>query len=127
MSQIKGEFIHLSLELDRSGLVWHPEIGDEISPKPTLEKVSILVDPYGLSPKELRNQYLWLPTLEQLVEQLEAREAMIFHAGVTKTFSYEAVVKTGTGVVEKTAPDLRFAFAKVLKEILANSGQTKFQ
>lgn len=120
---IRKDFIGLSLELDRSGLIWHPEIGDEISIRDDLERVSILVDPQGLTPKELRQQFLWLPNTEQIVQQLEARQALIYHAGINETFIYEAVVKTIDRVIETSAMNLRLAFGLALQEILTSGGE----
>jgi hypothetical protein len=114
------EFIELSAHLDRSGLIWHPEIGDEVSERPSLQRVSILVDPQGHTPRELREQFLWLPTVEQLVMQFEARQALIFHAGINQSLSYETVIKTGIGLIETSAQTLRHSFAKALNELLAN-------
>ena len=116
-----GEFIHISLELDRSGLVWYPEIGDEVTERSTLERVSILVDPQGLTPSELRNNFLWLPTTEQLVEQFEARQALIYHAGINTSLLYEAVIRTSEGVIEACGHSLRLAFGLALQELLKNA------
>lgn len=121
MSNNSGEVIAVSLELDRAGLVWHPEIGDEVAERATLSKVAVLVDPQGYTPTELRSYFLWLPTVEQMVLQLEAREAFIYHVGITKGFSYEALVKTSTGMVETSAGTLRLAFGRVLQEVLSSS------
>lgn len=114
------EFITISAELDRAGLVWHPEIGDEVSVRPEFERVSILVDPQGMTPGKLRESYLWLPTVEQLVTQLEAREAFIYHAGITNSFKYEVVVKASSGMIETAAINLRLALGQALEEILLN-------
>ncbi len=120
-----AEVIPVAVELDRSGLVWHPEIGDEVTQRDHLEKISILVDPNGMSPRELRATFLWLPSVEQLVQQLEARQALIYHAGVTQTLIYEAVIKTSFGVIEASASTLRVAFSKALRDvILQNSADT---
>lgn len=115
------EFIPISLELDRSGLVWHPEIGDEVTQRADLARVSILVDPRGMTPGELRSTFVWLPTVEQIVQQLEARQAMIYHAGINPTLAYETVVRTSYGVIETTAKSLRAAFAKALRDLLVNN------
>ena len=112
------EFISIAVELDRAGLIWHPEIGDEVSDRKDPEHIFILVDPYGLTPSELRSTYLWLPTVEQLIGQLEARQAMMYHAGLNESFAYEAVVKTIDGVVETAATTLRLALGKALHAIL---------
>ena len=115
----------LAFKLDGSGLVWHPEIGDEIADRNDLDLVSILVDPHGLTPSELRKMFLWLPTVEQLVEQFEARQAIIYHAGLNEKFQYEAVIHSASGVIEATAVTLRIAFASALLNILAVSHQRK--
>lgn len=115
------EFIHISWELDQAGLIWYPEIGDEVSERENLKKISILVDPHGLTPRELRINFVWLPTVEQIVEQLEARQAIIYHAGINNVFSYETVVKTPNGVIEAAATTLRLAFGRALQEVLSNS------
>ena len=111
-------FIPISIELEATGLVWHPAIGDEVLNREEQRKVSILVDPQGLTPKELRENFVWLPTVEQLVTQLEARQALIYHAGMTAQMSYEAVVRTVFGVVEAQAASLREVFGLALRDIL---------
>lgn len=118
METRNNEFIRISVELDRVGLVWNPEIGDEISLRNEIERVSILVDPQGLTPKELRQRFIWLPTVEQLVEQFEARQAMIYHVGVTNSLEYEAVIRSAQGIVETAATSLRLAFGKALQELI---------
>ena len=119
--EIDGDYISLSLTLDRSGLVWYPEIGDEVSDRGNLERISILVDPQGLTPTELRQSFVWLPTVEQLVEQFEARQALIYHVGINQTLSYEAVIRTGRGVIETSGQTLRLAFGLALQELLQSS------
>lgn len=114
-------FIPISIELDKSGLVWHPEIGDEVLDRVSFAKVSILVDPQGLSPRELRGSFLWLPTVEQLVQQFEARQALIYHAGVTQALKYEAVIRTSFGVIESKASTLREAFGLALNDLLRSN------
>ncbi len=116
-----GEFINVSVHLDRAGLVWYPEIGDEVALRQALTQTSILVDPQGLTPRELRASFLWLPTVEQLVQQLEAREAFIYHAGINAQLAYETVVKCPVGVIETRAATLRIAFGKALQELLVSS------
>jgi len=118
---LESTFISLSLELEHSGLVWYPEIGDEVSERTELERVSILVDPQGLTPSELRDSFLWLPTVEQLVEQFEARQAFIYHAGITEGLSYEAVIRSGVGVIQTEANSLRLAFGQALQELLIDA------
>ena len=113
-----GQVIAVSLQLDRAGLVWRPEIGDEISERENLDNISILVDPNGLTPVELRQSYLWLPTVEQLVQQIEAIEAVIRHAGITNQFGYEAIVSYGVQEVQATAATLRIALGRALEEVI---------
>ncbi len=113
------EVIDVALDLDKAGLVWHPEIGDEIAMRESLERVSILVDPQGMTPRDLRNLFLWLPTVEQLVQQFEARQAMLFHAGLNQGLSYEVVVKTPSqGLIETAASSLRIACGRALNQLL---------
>ena len=75
-------FLQVAHDLETAGLLWQPEIGDEISQRSAPEIVSILIDPQGMTPSVLRETYVWLPTVEQLVDQLEARRAILFHAGL---------------------------------------------
>jgi hypothetical protein len=114
------ELIQCAFELDKKGLVWCPEIGDEVVEKPTLEKLSILVDPHGLTPSELRETFLWIPTVEQMIAQFEARQALIYHVGINNQFSYEAVIKTSKGVIEVAAHNLRLTFGRALNQLLGN-------
>ena len=120
MATQNGDLILVSLDLDTSGLVWHPEIGDEVTERSDLAKVSILVDPQGLTPRELRENFVWLPTVEQFVHQFEARQALVYHAGVTTSLAYEAVIRTSGGVIEATAASLRLAFGRALQKLLKN-------
>lgn len=115
----KLDYIDISIELDRNGLVWNPEIGDEVSLRGNDRHVSILVDPQGLTPSELRESFVWLPTVEQLVNQIESRQGLIYHAGVTKNLEYEAVIRTIDGFVEVKAPSLRTAFGRALTALLS--------
>lgn len=120
MASQSGDLILVSLDLDKSGLVWHPEIGDEVTERSDLAKVSILVDPQGLTPRQLRENFVWLPTVEQFVHQFEARQALVYHAGVTTSLAYEAVIRTSGGVIEATAASLRLAFGRALQKLLTN-------
>ena len=115
---LNQEVIEASLKLDEAGLIWHPEIGDEVAERSRLEKVAILVDPQGLPPSELRKSYLWLPSVEQLVEQFEARQALIYHAGITEALAYQAVIRSEVGVIEASAASLRVALSKALESLL---------
>lgn len=125
MGEISSGFIKVSYELDRSGLIWYPEIGDEVAFRSTPEEISIFVDPQGLTPKELREHFIWLPTTEQLVHQFEARQAVIHHAGLNQSCIYEAIIKTAEGVIEAAGTTLRLAFGQALYELL-NSQKREF-
>ncbi len=116
-----ADFISLCYRLDKSGLVWQPEIGDEVVDRTSLDKVSILVDPQGLTPSELRENFLWLPTLEQIIQQFESRQAIVCHAGATNDLSYEVVIKTLTGLIETSARTLRLSLAAALEDLLNNN------
>lgn len=116
---VSVEVIDVALDLDKAGLIWHPEIGDEVAMRDSLERVSILVDPQGMTPTDLRHTFLWLPTVEQLVLQFEARQAVLYHAGLNQRLSYEVVVKTPhQGLIETVASSLRIAFGRALNELL---------
>ena len=117
----REDYIDISYELDKQGLMWLPEIGDEVALRGNDRHVSILVDPNGMSPKELRNSFVWLPTVEQLVNQIEARQGLIFHAGVTERLEYEAIIKIQAGLIEAKAASLRVAFGKVLNSIICST------
>ena len=121
MKEGATEIIELSLSLDQSGLIWHPEIGDEVTERESLDRVSILVDPQGLTPEELRDNFIWLPNVEQLVGEIESREGLIYHVGVGSDLQYEVVVKSKLGgLVEAKADSIRLAFAKALENLLGN-------
>jgi hypothetical protein len=114
-------FLHVAEDLDIAGLTWLPEIGDEVADRKRKESISILVDPGGMTPSELRSTYLWLPTVEQLVTQFEARQAILFHAGLEFTeqaYCYKTVLQTHVGPIEATADSLRLALGLALRELL---------
>ncbi len=112
------DFIPVSVQLDRSGLLWEPEIGDEVTERGSFERVAILVDPQGLSPSELRDSFVWLPTVEQLVDQIESRQGLIYHLGISESAGYEAVVKSPAAIVEVCCPNLRIALGQALYHLL---------
>ena len=116
-----GLFIQIATDLEDAGLVWQPEIGDEVSEKIKPARISVLVDPQGMSPEELRIMYLWLPTVEQLVTQLEARQAILFHAGLElsdQKYCYRTVVRAPSGHFDSSAVNLRSALALSLRDLL---------
>lgn len=114
-------FIDVAEDLELAGLLWRPEIGDEVSDRRQRDNVSILVDPQGLSPLELRSTFIWLPTVEQIVTQFEARQAVLQHAGLEmdeRAIFYKAVIKTNVGPIESKAQTLRIAMGLALRNLL---------
>ena len=114
-------FLAIAEELEIAGLIWKPEIGDEISFRQQRDTVSVLVDPQGMSPTELRSTYLWLPTVEQMVWQFEARSAILEHTGLeltSKSFCYKTVVKGSFGEIESKAASLRSSVGLALRNLL---------
>ncbi|RMG44403.1 MAG: hypothetical protein D6719_01935 [Candidatus Dadabacteria bacterium] len=117
-------FINIAEELEIAGLVWRPEIGDEVSPRKNYDKVSILVDPQGMTPDELRETYLWLPTVEQMVTQFEIRQAIIFHLGLElseASMCYKTVIQSPAGPIETRAQDIREAVGLALRDLLLSN------
>ena len=115
-----GTFIPIAAELDIAGLLWQPEIGDEVSTRVNPEHISILVDPQGLRPDELREIYVWLPSVEQMVFQIEARQALLFHAGLEMdpdSFGFKAIIRAREGQIEHSAESLRTALGLSLIHI----------
>lgn len=114
-------YIDVALGLEGAGLIWQPEIGDEVSFRERWEAISILVDPQGMTPKELRSTYLWLPTVEQLVTQLESRQAILFHAGLDLSegsLEYKAIIEARSTHIEVKGMTLRTALGLGLCELL---------
>lgn len=117
-------FVKVASELEDAGLVWQPEIGDEVIDKERLARVSILVDPNGMTPVELRHTYLWLPTVEQMVLQFEVRQAILFHAGLelaANEMQYKTVIRAQFGAIEACADSLRTAVGLTLRDLLLQS------
>ncbi len=114
-------FLNVAEDLELAGLIWRPEIGDEVTNKKEKDLISIFVDSQGLSTEELRSSFLWLPTVEQLVHQFEARQAILFHAGFElseKNMCYKTVIKAPVGHIEQKAESLRLAMGMALRELL---------
>ncbi len=129
-SSVIPTFLELAHHLELAGLVWHPEIGDEISERPRQETVSVLVDTHGLTPRELRSHFLWLPTLEQMVIQLEARQAILEHAGLEisqSSMAYKTIIKAPFGEFESRANTLRLSVGLVLRDLLTCHTKTDGQ
>lgn len=120
-------FISLAEDLEMAGLIWRPEIGDEVSNRDRPTLVSVLVDPQGMSPTELRSAYLWLPTVEQMVTQLEVRQAILFHAGVEitdRSLAYKTVIQAPVGQIESMAESLRLSMGMALRNLLLTAHDT---
>lgn len=118
-------FQHIAHDLELAGLIWQPEIGDEVSDRKRREDVSILVDPQGMTPAELRSVYLWLPTVEQMIFQFEARQSILFHAGLELSDSamvYKTVIQSRVGPIESHAESLRHSLGLALRELLRANG-----
>ena len=111
-------FIFLAADLEAAGLLWNPEVGDEVADREGKHPVAILVDPQGMSPDELRSAFLWLPTVEQMLTQFEARQAVLFHAGFEcneKHFCYKTVIQSDRGHIESRGESFRVSLALALR------------
>ena len=114
-------FLQIAEDLELAGLQWRPEIGDEIAERKSPSTVSILVDPKGMTPLELRSTFLWLPTVEQIIMQFEARQAVLCHAGFELTeqnMAYRTVIQTPKGNIESRADSLRTSMGIALRNFL---------
>ncbi len=117
-------FLQLAEDLELAGLIWQPEIGDEIAERLKKEQVSILVDPQGMSPDELRFTYIWLPTVEQMVWQFEARQTILCHTGLELSdtnFCYKTVLQSPTQQFETSGSSLRLSMGFALRNLLLSS------
>jgi hypothetical protein len=120
-------FFQLAQDLEVAGLLWHPEIGDEVADREGRSPVSILVDPQGMTPSELRSVFLWLPTVEQIVMQFEARKAVLFHAGFElseKACCYKTVLQATHGHIESRAESFRLSLGLALRDLLMSDSAT---
>lgn len=115
-------FLPIALELEDAGLVWVPEIGDEVANRDEPEDISILVDTKKIRTDELREMFIWLPRVEQLVKQVELRQAILTHAGLELNEAhmyYKAIIaKNKYGEIEGLDQSLRGAVAKSLRDFL---------
>jgi len=117
-------FLQIAVDLEDAGLIWRPEIGDEVLDREERSAISILIDTYGMTPVQLRDVYLWLPTVEQIVEQFEVRQAVLFHAGMEfgeRSVGYKTVVHFPDGSIESMADSLRSAMGIALRNLLLSS------
>lgn len=116
-----SQLLETAYDLEDAGLIWQPEIGDEISDRAEQQLVSILVDNNSMTPVELREMFLWLPTLEQMIQQIEARQGVLLHAGLELSQSslcYKAVLQIKGGAIESEAFSLRNAVGKALRDLI---------
>jgi hypothetical protein len=123
------KFIYIAQDLETAGLFWHPEVGDEVTDRSLRNPVSILVDPQGLSPDELRSSFIWLPTVEQMIHQCEARQAVLFHAGFEMTgkiCGYKTVIQAPVGHIESCAESFRISLGLALRGLLMNDATNTF-
>ena len=114
-------FLSVAEDLELAGLIWKPEVGDEVTDKKRKDLVSIFVDSQGLTTQELREVFLWLPTVEQIVQQFEARQAILYHAGFElseQAMFYKTVIRAPVGHIEKTAQSLRLSMGLALRDLL---------
>jgi hypothetical protein len=119
--------IYLAHDLEAAGLLWNPEVGDEVADREGKHPVAILVDPQGMSPDELRAAFLWLPTVEQMLMQFEARQAVLFHAGFEcndNQFGYKTIIQSGKGHIESRGESFRVALAIALRGLLMSDSLT---
>lgn len=119
-----SHFLQLAEDLELAGLIWQPEIGDEIAERVKKEQISILVDPHGMTPDELRYTYIWLPTVEQMVWQFEARQTILCHTGLELSdtnFHYKTVLQSPTQQFETIAPSLRLSLGFALRNLLLST------
>jgi hypothetical protein len=120
-------FVHIASELESAGLLWKPEIGDEIAPRQAKNTVSILVDPEGMSPRQLRETYLWLPNAEQIVEQIEVRQGILYHTGLELSqgeLLYKTVIRAQIGLIESVGENFRVSLGRALKNLLVGKEES---
>jgi hypothetical protein len=113
--------IYLAQDLEAAGLLWNPEVGDEVADREGRHPVAILVDPQGMTPDELRATFVWLPTVEQMLTQFEARQAVLFHAGFecsNQQFCYKTIIQAGAGHIESRGESFRVSLALALRGLL---------
>jgi hypothetical protein len=114
-------FIYVAQDLEAAGLFWHPEVGDEVADREGRHPIAILVDPQGMTPDELRSCFVWLPTVEQMLIQFEARQAVLFHAGLelnNRHICYKTVIQSTCGHIESKGESFRLALGLALRGLL---------
>ncbi len=124
---LTDRFIYVAQDLEVAGLLWHPEVGDEVADRDGRSPIAILVDPQGMTPDELRSTYIWLPTVEQMILQFEARQAVLFHAGLEfndKRICYKTVIHVQNGHIESMADSFRASLGLALRDLLISDAPT---
>lgn len=119
--------IYLAHDLEDAGLFWNPEVGDEVADREGKHPVAILVDPQGMTPEELRAAFLWLPTVEQMLLQFEARQAVLFHAGLEfneQECCYKTVIQANCGHIQSRGESFRVSLALALRGLLMADAPT---
>lgn len=129
---MEGSYTHLvevAEGLEQAGLLWNPQVGDEVTDREEHSKVSVLINECRMSPGELRSTYLWLPTIEQMIAQCEMRQAVLFHAGLElseELLAYKIVVQRAGEAFENIAETFRVALGGALREVIeASSSKNK--
>jgi hypothetical protein len=115
------DFTIISFDLEDAGLVWQPSFGDEIVVRKEPVKVSVLVDTAGLTPEDLREIYTWRPSVEQMILQVEVRQAILKHTGLElseKAIQYLTILETNYGSIESRAKSLRDSIGLSLRDFL---------
>jgi hypothetical protein len=114
-------FIYLAHDLEAAGLQWNPEIGDEVADREGKNPIAILVDPQGMALDDLRASFVWLPTVEQMLTQFEARQAILFHAGLELSEAqvcYKTIIQVTNRQIESRAESFRLSLGIALRGLL---------
>ncbi len=115
-------FYSLAKDLENAGLTWDPEIGDEVFVRDyATQKLSIIVDSGGMDIVELREAYIWVPTIEQMLSEIESRSATLFHSGIKiedGKKAYTVIIQSIHGTFESTMDSLREALGVALKNLI---------
>ena len=115
------DFTVISFGLEEAGLIWQPAFGDEVVVRKEPVRVSVLVDSAGLTPEELREIYIWRPSVEQMILQVEVRQAILKHSGLElseKAIQYLTILETHYGKIESRASSLRDSIGLSLRDFL---------
>lgn len=117
-------FTNIAFDLEHAGLSWVPSIGDEVCLRKEPNDIKVLVDPQALKAEEIKEYYLWLPSFEQMVSQLEVRQGVLAHAGLELTpsrIAYVTVIDSRLGKFESSAKTLRNSMGLSFRDFLLYS------